>query len=73
MLKKFIFIIDNPLLQLVGFIAWFLGGFDGLLIALSIEVLADYVTGVFVAVENKQLSSKIGLKGSCNVYSRRCY
>ena len=39
------------------------GGFDGLLNALVIFMLIDYVTGVFCAIAEKTLSSAIGFKG----------
>ena len=40
-----------------------LGGFDGLLEALIIFAVVDYVTGVFCAIAEKKLSSAIGFKG----------
>lgn len=39
------------------------GGFDGLLEALVIFMVIDYVTGVFCAITEKNLSSAIGFKG----------
>ena len=44
---------------------WFLGGCDGLLIALVVFVVIDYVTGVMCAVSDKKLSSEVGFKGIC--------
>lgn len=46
-----------------GYIVWFLGGFDGVLIALSVFVIVDYLTGIVAAIIEKKLSSKIGAKG----------
>ena len=46
-----------------GYIAWFLGGFDGILIALCIFALVDYMTGVIAAAMEKRLCSKIGFQG----------
>ena len=46
-----------------GYIVWFLGGFDGLLIALCVFALVDYLTGVISAIIKKELSSHIGAKG----------
>ena len=46
-----------------GYIVWFLGGFDGVLIALCMFVLVDYLTGVIAAIIEKKLNSKIGAKG----------
>ncbi len=46
-----------------GWLGWFLGGCDGLLYALLLFVVLDYVTGVMVAIINKELSSEVGFKG----------
>ena len=46
-----------------GWLGWFLGGCDGLLIALLIFVVLDYITGVMCAVVDHKLSSEIGFKG----------
>ncbi len=46
-----------------GFLGWFLGGLDGLIYALTAFVVIDYITGVMVAVIQKQVSSEIGFKG----------
>jgi len=46
-----------------GFLGWFLGGFDGFLYALVTLVVVDYLTGVALAIYNKQVSSEIGFKG----------
>ena len=35
-----------------GFIGWFLGGCDGLLYALLVFIIIDYITGVMCAIEN---------------------
>jgi len=53
---------------LTGLGAWlglFLGGVDGLLYALIVFAVIDYITGVMVAAANKKLSSAIGFKGIC--------
>lgn len=44
-------------------VAKWLGGFDGLLIALIGFMVVDYITGVFCAVIEHKLSSSIGAKG----------
>ena len=44
---------------------YFLGGCDGLLIALVVFVVVDYLTGVMCAVSDKKLSSEVGFKGIC--------
>ena len=46
-------------------LGYFLGGCDGLLIALVIFAVADYITGVMCAVADKKLSSEVGFKGIC--------
>ena len=46
-----------------GWLGWFLGGWDGLLYALILFVVLDYITGVMCAVVDKKLSSEVGFKG----------
>lgn len=41
----------------------YIGGFDGLLEALVIFTITDYITGVFCAINERTLSSSIGFKG----------
>ena len=48
-----------------GWIGYFLGGCDGLVLALLLFVLMDYVTGIMCAVADKKLSSEVGFKGIC--------
>ena len=48
-----------------GWLGYFLGGCDGLLIALVVFVVADYITGVMCAVSDKKLSSEVGFEGIC--------
>ena len=38
-----------------GWLGYFLGGCDGLLIALVVFVVADYITGVMCAIADKEL------------------
>lgn len=46
----------------------FLGGKDGLLYALLVLVILDYITGVLNAIDQKRLSSSVGYKGiACKV------
>ena len=59
-----IFCMLNIILNSLGkIISFFLGELDGLLYALVIFVILDYITGVCVAVQTKKLSSNIGAKG----------
>lgn len=46
-----------------GWVGFFIGGCDGLIITLLIFVIIDYITGVLCAIYDKKLSSKIGFKG----------
>ena len=46
-----------------GWIGWFLGGVDGMLIALIVLMALDYISGVMCAIEDKKLSSAVGFKG----------
>ena len=48
-----------------GWLGYFLGGCDGLLIALVVFAVADYITGLMCAVIDKKLSSEVGFKGIC--------
>ena len=48
-----------------GWLGYFLGGLDGLLIALLVCMALDYITGVMCAVADKKLSSSVGFKGIC--------
>ena len=46
-----------------GWLGYFLGGADGLLIALIVLAVLDYVTGVMCAIADKKLSSAVGARG----------
>ena len=46
-----------------GFLASVLGGWDILLKAFIIAIVADYITGVIVAFMEHKLSSEVGFKG----------
>ena len=48
-----------------GALGWFFGGMDGLIYALLVFVIADYITGVMCAIVDKKLSSEVGFKGIC--------
>ena len=48
-----------------GWLGYFLGGCDGLLIALVMFVVMDYISGVMCAIADKTLSSEVGFKGFC--------
>jgi len=46
-----------------GWLGYFIGGVDGVFIALIVFVALDYLTGVMCAIVDKKLSSEIGFKG----------
>ena len=48
-----------------GWIGYFVGGMDGLMTALLIFMVLDYITGLMCAIADKQLSSAVGFKGVC--------
>lgn len=62
-MKEFWASIQMVLTAVGGWLGWFLGGCDGLLIALILFMAMDYVTGVMCAVVDKRLSSTVGFKG----------
>ena len=48
-----------------GWLGYFLGGCDGLLIALVVFAVVDYITGVMCAISDQKLSSEVGFRGIC--------
>lgn len=62
-MKEFWTTIQVIFAAIGGWLGWFLGGCDGLLIALLAFVAIDYVTGVLCAIVDKKLSSAVGFKG----------
>ena len=48
-----------------GWLGYFLGGCDGMLIALVVFAVVDYITGVMCAISDKKLSSEVGFRGIC--------
>ena len=48
-----------------GWLGYFLGGLDGLMIALIVLMTLDYISGVICAIIDKKLSSAVGFKGVC--------
>ena len=64
-MKEFWSIIQLIFAGIGGWLGYFLGGCDGLLVALIIFVVCDYITGVLCAIADKKLSSSVGFKGIC--------
>lgn len=48
-----------------GWLGYFLGGMDGMLIALIVFMAIDYITGLMCAVIDRELSSAVGFRGIC--------
>ena len=46
-----------------GWLGYFTGGMDGLMIALLVFMALDYITGIMCAIADKKLSSEIGFRG----------
>ena len=48
-----------------GWVGYFVGGMDGMLIALIVLMSLDYMSGVMCAIVDRKLSSAIGFRGIC--------
>ena len=48
-----------------GWLGYFLGGLDGMMIALIVLMSLDYISGVMCAVVDRNLSSAVGFRGIC--------
>ena len=46
-----------------GWLGYFVGGVDGLMTALLVLMVMDYVTGIMCAVIDRELSSSVGFRG----------
>ena len=46
-----------------GWVGYFVGGMDGLLIALIVLMSLDYISGVMCAIMDRSLSSAVGFRG----------
>ena len=46
-----------------GWLGYFMGGMDGLMIALLVFMSLDYITGIMCAIADKKLSSAVGFRG----------
>lgn len=64
-MKEFWNTIQLVFTAIGGWLGYFLGGCDGLLIALVVFVVVDYLTGVMCAIADHKLSSAVGFKGIC--------
>ncbi|GAA3657444.1 phage holin family protein [Asaccharospora irregularis] len=64
-MKEFWNMIQLAFAGIGGWLGYFLGGCDGLILALIAFVVIDYITGVMCAIADKKLSSSVGFKGIC--------
>ena len=62
-MKEFWNMVQLVFTAIGGWLGYFLGGCDGLIIALVVFVAVDYLTGILCAVADKSLSSEVGFKG----------
>ena len=64
-MKEFWNMIQFVFVAVGGWLGYFLGGCDGLVVALVLFAAADYITGVMCAISDKKLSSEVGFRGIC--------
>ena len=64
-MKEFCNMVQLIFAAIGGWLGYFLGGCDGLLIALVVFAAVDYITGVMCAVSDRELSSEVGFRGIC--------
>ena len=64
-MKEFWSMVQLVFTGIGGWLGYFLGGCDGLIIALLLFVVMDYITGIMCAIADKKLSSEVGFKGIC--------
>ena len=62
-MKEFWNLVQMVFAAIGGWLGYFLGGCDGILIALLIFMTVDYITGVMCAINDKKLSSEVGFRG----------
>lgn len=64
-MKEFWIMMQAAFTGVGGWLGYYLGGCDGLLYALVLFVVSDYITGVMCAVVDHKLSSSVGFRGIC--------
>ena len=64
-MKEFWNVIQLIFTAIGGWLGYFLGGMDGMLIALLVLIVLDYISGIMCAIADKNLSSAIGFRGIC--------
>ncbi|ARU45745.1 phage holin family protein [Corynebacterium silvaticum] len=55
--------IQTTIAGIGAWLAAYLGGLDGLVYALIVFAIADYITGVLAAISERRLSSSVGFRG----------
>lgn len=63
-------LINDVISVILTTFVYLVGGFDIAIQSLLIVIVIDYLTGIASAIYNKELSSKIGLKG---ILKKFCY
>lgn len=63
-------LINDVISVILTTFVYLIGGFDIAIQSLLIVIVIDYLTGIASAIYNKELSSKIGLKG---ILKKFCY
>ena len=71
-MKEFWSMVQLVFTGIGGWLGYFLGGCDGLILALLLFVVADYITGIMCAIADKKLSSEVGFKGICRKVAIFC-
>ena len=64
-MKEFWSMVQLVFTGIGGWLGYFLGGCDGLILALLLFVIVDYITGVMCSIADRKLSSEVGFKGIC--------
>ena len=64
-MKEFWSMVQLVFTGIGGWLGYFLGGCDGLILVLLLFVIVDYITGVMCAIADRKLSSEVGFKGIC--------
>lgn len=64
-MREFWNVVQAVFTAIGGWLGYFVGGNDGLIVTLLIFVVIDYITGIMCAINDKKLSSEVGFKGIC--------
>lgn len=64
-MKEFWSMVQMMFAGIGGWLGYFIGGCDGLILALLLFMVMDYITGIMCAVADRKLSSEVGFKGIC--------